>query len=72
MDAKPDRADGPARLHRVEGEVRREGPAVLLAAEPLPAQHEGAARGDPEVAHLHGVPQQLPLDPGSHGRRILL
>ena len=61
-----------ARLRRVEGEVRREGPGLLLAAQPVPAQHPRAARGDAQAAHLHGVPKQLPVVAGPHRGRIQL
>lgn len=63
MDAEPHRADRSARLPGVEGKVRRQGPALLLTAQRLPPDHQGAARRDPATVHLHGVPQQLPLDP---------
>ena len=68
MDAKPHRDDRPQGLHRVEREVRREGPALLLPAQPLPSEHSWAARHHPPPAHLHGVPQQLSLDPRSNRR----
>ena len=72
MDAEPNRADSAAGLLRVEGQVRHQGPALLLAAELLPAEHAGVAGGDAASSHLHGVPQQLPLDPRPHGRRLQL
>ena len=70
MDAEPHRDDRPQGLHRVEGEVRREGPALLLPAQPLPPEYSGAAWHHPPAAHLHGVPQQLSLDPRPHRRWI--
>lgn len=72
VDAEPRGHQLPARLRRVEGEVRRQGPGLLLPAQPLSAQHPRAARRDPPPPHLHGVPQQLPLAPGPHRRRIQL
>ena len=72
VDAEPNRDAGTARLPGVEGEVLGEGPAVLLATEPLPADHERVAGGDAPPAHLCGVPRQLSLDPGPHRGRLLL
>ena len=46
--------------------------AVLLPAQPLPAQLPRAARGDDPPAHLHGVPKQLPVDPGPDRGRVLV
>ena len=63
VDAEPHRDDSAQGLHRVEGQVRREGPAVLLPAQPLSSRHQGAAGLHPSFAHLHGVSQQLSLDP---------
>lgn len=71
VDAEPDRAERPARLPGVEGEVRRQGPAVLFAAELVRPHDQGAARGDPAAVHVHGVPEQLPVDPGPHRGRVL-
>ena len=48
------------------------GPAVLLAAQPVPADDPRAARRDAAAAHLHGVPQLLPLDPRPHRQRLQL
>ena len=48
------------------------GPAVLLAAQPVPADDPRAARRDAAAAHLHGVPQLLPLDPWPHRQRLQL
>ena len=48
------------------------GSAILLSAQRVPADHKGAARGDAEAAHLHGVPQLLPLDPRPHRQRVQL
>ena len=56
----------------MEGEVRRQGPALLLAAQRLPADHQRAAGRDPPPAHLPRVPQQLPLVAGPHRRGIQL
>ena len=56
----------------MEGEVRQQGPALLLAAKRLPPQHQRASRRNSSTVHLHGVPQQLPLDPRPHRRRILI
>ena len=53
-------------LCRMEGEVWREGSGLLLAAQPLSVQHSRAAGRDAEAAHLHGVPQQLPLAARPH------
>jgi len=71
MDPEANRHKFPARLPGVEGEVRREGAALLLPPQPLPPQHQGVARGDGEAPHLHGVPQQLPLAVRPDRRRIL-
>lgn len=71
MDAEPHRTDLPEGLPGVEGEVRREGTALLLPAQPLPSDHQGTPWTDRQTVHLHGVPQQLPLDPRPHGRRLL-
>ena len=48
------------------------GPAVLLAAQPVPADDPRAARRDAAAAHLHGVPQLLPLDPRPLRQRVQL
>ena len=56
----------------MEGQVRHQGPALLLLAQLVPAEHQGTAGRDPEAAPLHGVPQQLPLDPRPHRRRFQL
>ena len=48
------------------------GSAILLSAQRLPPDHKGAAWGDAEAAHLHGVPQLLPLDPRPHRQRVQL
>jgi hypothetical protein len=72
VDAEPHRADRTARLHRVEGEVRRQGPTLLLAAQRLPAQHPRASRRNSPPLHLHGMPQQLSLDSRPHWRRIFI
>ena len=39
VDAEPHRDDSPQGLHRVEGQVRREGTALLFPAQPLPARN---------------------------------
>ena len=70
MDAEPCRHQLPSGLRRMEGEVRRQGPGLLLPAQPLPPEHQGAARRDPQAAHLHGVPQQLPLAPRPYRRWV--
>ena len=56
----------------MEGQVRHQGPALLLPPQLLPTEYSRAPRRDPEAAHVHGVPQQLPLDPRPHWRRIQL
>ena len=48
------------------------GPALLLPAEPLPLDHAGAARRDPEASHLRRVPQQLPVAARPHRGRLQL
>ena len=48
------------------------GSAILLSAQRLSPDHEGAARGDTEASHLHGVPQLLPLDPRPHRQWVQL
>merc|ERR550532_410495 len=52
--------------------MRYQGSAILLSSQRVPADHKGAARGDTETAHLHGVPQLLPLDPRPHRQRVQL
>lgn len=71
VDAEPHRADITQRLPGVEGEVWRQGPTLLLSAEPLPLDDQGTSGSDHPTVHLYGVPQQLPLDPGPHRRRLL-
>ena len=44
----------------------------MLLAQPLPGEHERVAGRDPEAAHVQAVPQEVPLDPGPHRRRLLL
>ena len=39
MDAESHRDDRSQGLYRVEGEVRREGSALLLSSQPLPPEH---------------------------------
>ena len=56
----------------MEGEVRHQGSTLLLLTQRLPVDHQRIARRDPALAHLHGVPQQLPLDSRPHRRRILI
>ena len=46
MDAEPHGHPGAARLPGVEGQVRRQGPALLQPAQRLPPHHQGAARRD--------------------------
>ena len=47
-------------------------PLVVLLAQRLPGEHERVAGRDPEAAHVQAVPQEVPLDPGPHRRRLLL
>ena len=56
----------------MEGQVRHQGPALLLPSQLLPTEHPGTARGNSEASHVHGMPQQLPLDPRPHRRRFQL
>ena len=72
MDAEPCLRERHPRLCRVEERVQRQRPAILLPAKPMPNHVQGAAGGDAQAVHLHGVPKQLPLDPGPHRRRILV
>ena len=72
MDAEPHGNSVSQGLRGVEGKVRCEGPTPLQPAQPLPLDNQRAAWRDPEAAHVHGVPQQLPLDPRPHWRRIQL
>ena len=44
----------------------------MFVAQPLPDEHEGAARRDPEAAHVSAVSEEVPLDPGPNRRRLLL
>merc|ERR1712115_625926 len=59
----PHQHAGAERLPGVEGEVSGEGPASLFSAKPLSPGNQGAARGDSQTSHLHGVSQELSLDP---------
>ena len=45
---------------------------AVLAAQPVPGEHAGAARRDAAAAHVRAVPQELPLDPRPHRRRFQL
>lgn len=70
MDAEPRGHHCPPRLRRMEGEVRRQGPALLLAAQRLPADDPRTARRDPPPSHLPRMPKQLPLVARPYRRRI--
>ena len=72
MDAEPRRRDGSPRLRRVEGEVRRQGPALLLTAQRLPLDDQRTARRDTSSSHVPRVPQQLPLVARPHRRGLQL
>ena len=72
MDAEPHGNSVSQGLRGVEGKVRCEGPTPLQPAQPVPLDTQRAAWRDPEAAHLRGVSQQLPLDPRSNWRWILL
>ena len=73
MDPESDKQPSSAGFPRLEGEVRCEGAALLLAAQPLPPDHPRAARGDTPPAHLRALPLKLPLDtrPDGGGIRLL-
>ena len=72
VDAEPGADQRHQGLRGVESHVHAVGAAVVLVAQPLPGEHEGVAGRGPEAAHLQGVPEEVPLDPGPHRRRILL
>ena len=67
VDAEPHQHAGLERLPGVEGEMSSERSASLFSAEPLSPGNQGAARGDSQTSHLHGVSQELSLDPRPHG-----
>lgn len=71
MDAAAHRAVRAARLSGLEGNLRREGSALLLAAQRLSPDDQGTARRDPASLHLHGVSQQLPVATRPDRRRFL-
>lgn len=71
MDADTHRVVGTQRLPGLERDLRREGSALLLAAERLSADDQRITRRDSASLHLHGVPEQLPVAAGSNRRRFL-
>ena len=72
MDAEPRRHNRPSRLRRVEGQVRRQDPALLLSAQRLPPHHQRTAWRDAPSSHLPRVPKQLPMAARPHRRGIQL
>ena len=67
VDAEPHQHPGTERLPGVEGEMPGEGSAPVFSAQPLSPGNQGAARRDSQTSHLHGVSQELSLDPRPHG-----
>ena len=51
MDSEPHEHPGSEGLRGLEGEVCGQGPALLLPAQPLPPDHQGAAGRDAQVSH---------------------
>ena len=50
MDSEPHEHPGSEGLRGLEGEVCGQGPALLLPAQPLPPDHQGAAGRDAQVS----------------------
>lgn len=70
MDANTDGTLGAQRLPGLEGDLRREGSALLFPSERLPLDHQGASRRNPSSVHLHGVPQLLSMAARPNRRRF--